>query len=744
MSHPQSIFPHTTLTPGSLLHRRRATVSKTTLHTQLKRLRETGRYDCFKLQWHEIYADKSMWPVPFHLFWDSDIAKWIEGACYFLHDEFDVEIDAAVRELVEMIRGAQQDDGYLNVHYTVVEPGKRWTNLQDMHELYNAGHLIEAALAHHQYYKNNLLLEPIEKYVALIHSTFGPGEEQLHGYPGHPEIELALFRLYQVTGNKNAYDLSSYFLEERGNHKGQHGQHYFEWESKQRGQSLYHRPDPYPEHGSHWYCQAHQPILEQPTVEGHSVRAMYLLTAVADMLCIDKSGSQSLSSSSSWKDAVFRLWDNMVTRKMYLTGGIGAIKQWEGFGRDYFLPQSTDEGGCYAETCASIAVMMLAERLLHIELDAKFADVMELCLYNNVMTAMSLDGKAFSYVNQLGSSESDKSVREEWFWCACCPPNVTRLYGSLGGYLWDFGEEKEKEVFVNVHLYTNAELKFGVGDGEVVLRQETNWPWNGLVKFRLTSPASVKTTIRLRIPGWSQNQYTLDPKPSEGSAHLQKGYLTLDPAYTASHPVFSLTISNFTPRYIAPHPYTNQNTLTLARGPLVYCIEDADNAWEDNHFKDVGLKTGGAVKEERVCISGTYEEFIALRTSCWKRNRKLDEVVSTPGFVVQSTGSEFDDEKEVGPKAEDGDTRGKRFHAKERIYSGTQSVLEFSEQETGTASTLMILVRIQIAKVKSLKKLEATLRSVPEKGDQPGWNCVDWVKEAIAALQNNKEAELRY
>ncbi|KAG7412041.1 Non-reducing end beta-L-arabinofuranosidase [Fusarium oxysporum f. sp. rapae] len=544
MSHPQSIFHHTTLTPGSLLHHRRITVSKTTLHTQLKRLRETGRYDCFKLQWHEIYADKSMWPVPFHLFWDSDIAKWIEGACYFLHDELDGEIDAAVRELVDMIRAAQQDDGYLNVHYTVVEPGKRWTNLQDMHELYNAGHLIEAALAHHQYYKNNLLLEPIEKYVALIHRTFGPGENQLHGYPGHPEIELALFRLYQTTGNKDAYDLSRYFIEERGNRKGQHGQHYFEWESKQRGQSLYHRPDSYPEHGSHWYCQAHQPILEQQTVEGHSVRAMYLLTAVADMLCIDKSGSQSLSSSSRWKDAVYRLWDNMVTKKMYLTGGIGAIKQWEGFGRDYFLPQSTDEGGCYAETCASIAVMMLAERLLHIELDAKFGDVMELCLYNNVMTAMSLDGKAFT------------------------------------------------------------------------------------------------------IPGWSRDQFTLEPKPSEGSVHSQKGYLTLGPAYTAANPVFSLTIGNFTPRYIAPHPYTNQHTLTLARGPLVYCIEDSDNAWEDNHFKDVGLKAGSTIVEERLCISGTDEEYIALRTSCWWRSSKYDETVSTPGFVVEGKGSGFDDERE--------------------------------------------------------------------------------------------------
>ncbi|UZP38070.1 hypothetical protein NXS19_005886 [Fusarium pseudograminearum] len=608
MSHPQSTFHHTTFAPGSVLYRRRTTVAKTTLHTQLKRLRETGRYDCFKLQWHEIYDDKSMWPVPFHLFWDSDIAKWIEGACYFLHDEFDAEIDAAVKELVETIRGAQQEDGYLNVHYTVVEPGKRWTNLQDMHELYNAGHLIEAAIAHHHYYKNNLLLEPIEKYVALIHQTFGPADNQLHGYPGHPEIELALFRLYQATGNQEAYDLSRYFIEERGNKTGQAGEHYFEWESKQR---------------------AHKPILEQDTVEGHSVRAMYLLTAVADMVCID---NQTLQASSDWKNTLYRLWNNMVDKKMYLTGGIGAIKQWEGFGRDYFLPQSTDEGGCYAETCASIAVMMLAERLLHIDLDGRFADVMELCLYNNVMTSMSLDGKAFTYVNQLGSSESDKSVREEWFWCACCPPNVTRLYGSLGGYLWDFGETSEDQVYINVHLYSKASLKFEVAGKEISLEQDSDWPWDGLVKFRLSTPESLKTTIRLRIPGWSRGQYRVSPEPSQGSVNLQKGYLTLDPAYVAKNPEFSLDIGNFKPLYIAPHPYTNQRTLTLTRGPIVYCMEDADNTWEDNHFKDVGLKATMGIDEERKTIGD--EDYIALKTSCWRRKLKDAETGVAPGTLV--------------------------------------------------------------------------------------------------------------
>jgi DUF1680 family protein len=372
---------------------------------------------------------------------------------------------------------------------------------------------------------------------------------------------------------------------------------------------------------------------------------MYLLTAVADMVCIDMSGKRSLSTSSQWKDTLYRLWNNMVDKKMYLTGGIGAVKQWEGFGRDYFLPQSTDEGGCYAETCASIAVMMLAERLLHIDLDRKYGDVMELCLYNNVMTSMSLDGKAFTYVNQLGSSDGDKSVREEWFWCACCPPNVTRLYGSLGGYLWDFGESLENEAFVNVHLFTKAELKFEAKAGEIVLRQDSDWPWDGLVKFRLTSPNSVKTTIRLRIPGWSQNQYTVEPQPVDGSMHLSKGYLTLSSSFTARHPEFSLRIGNFTPRYIAPHPYTNQHTLTLARGPLVYCIEDADNKWEENHFKDVGVRASYPVTEEKRCLGGT-EEYVALKTSCWKRTLDSGDKGSTPGYVVSGVDSGFNDEKD--------------------------------------------------------------------------------------------------
>ncbi|OAA76001.1 hypothetical protein LEL_05685 [Akanthomyces lecanii RCEF 1005] len=621
MSHPQSLFQQSSFHGKSMLSLRRDTIATTTIHTQLEQLRNTGRYDCFKLEWHAIYADKSMWPVPFHLFWDSDIAKWIEGACYLLQETYDEKIDLAIRELVAMIRSAQGEDGYLNVHYTVVEPDKRWSNLRDMHELYNAGHLIEAALAHRAHYNNDLLLEPIVKYVALINKTFGPGQDQRHGYPGHPEIELALLRLYSATKSEDAYNLAKYFLEERGNPNGQDGQHYYDWEEKQRGDSEWLRPDPYPERHSYWYAQAHAPILEQSSVEGHSVRAMYLLAAAADMVCLHKQGSQNLPAASEWTAALNRLWDNMVDKKMYVTGGIGAMKQWEGFGIDYFLPQGADDGGCYSETCASIAVMMLAERMLHINLDSRYADIMELSLYNNVMTAMSLDGKAFTYVNQLASSDQDKNAREDWFWCACCPPNLARLFGSLGGYLWDYGGSGN-DAFVTVHLYTTAKVTFDLDGKSITLEQKSNWPWDGVISFRLEAPAFVRTTIRLRLPAWCQGQYEITPAPSVEQVQIFKGYLTLDSAYGNANPSFKLQIKNFGPRYIAPHPYTNQNTLALARGPIIYCAEDADNAWEKNHFKDVVIRAGSAIEEERRTFDETGEEYLALRTTCSVRSMK--------------------------------------------------------------------------------------------------------------------------
>jgi DUF1680 family protein len=363
--------------------------------------------------------------------------------------------------------------------------------------------LIEAALAHHSYYKNTLLLEPIEKYVDLIYNTFGPEDNKRHGYPGHPEIELALLRLYDATGNEKALKLARYFLEERGNPTGQDGKHYYQAEADERGESPWERPDSYPVAKSHWYSQAHQPILKQETIEGHSVRAMYLLTAVADLIRFDR--------TTDWFPAVNKLWNNMVDKKMYLTGGIGAIHEWEGFGIDYFLPQGSDEGGAYAETCASIGTIMLAERLLHHDCDSRYADVMELCLYNAVMTSMGLEGRSFTYHNQLASSGKHASTRETWFECSCCPPNVTRLFGSLGGYLWDH-TVSANEATIIVHLYTTARLAFHVGEEEVSLEQKSDWPWDGKIDFRLDVAPHISVTLKLRLPGWSNGKFRVLPR----------------------------------------------------------------------------------------------------------------------------------------------------------------------------------------------------------------------------------------
>ncbi|RYP78841.1 hypothetical protein DL771_000226 [Monosporascus sp. 5C6A] len=715
--HPQTRFAETRFHGASVLRARRRTFARTGARAQLRQLRETGRYDAFRLRWQPAYdVDRDRWPCPRPVFWDSDVAKWLEGACYLLAaGPYDPEVDAAVRELAAMIRSAQQEDGYLNVYFTVVAPERRWTDIRDMHELYNAGHLIEAALAHSKYYKTDFLVEVVEKYVRYIRSVIGPEEGRLHAYPGHPEMELALLRLHAATGSADALELARYFVEERGNPAGQDGEHFYDWEARRRGDSPWKRPDAYPVSGEHWYNQSHAPILEQRSVEGHAVRAMYLLAGVADLLCTEKknnnnnnkktggvephhsgSGSQgeerektapAESRKSAYFKALTRLWDNMVDRKMYLTGGIGAMKQWEGFGIDYFLPQGSDEGGCYNETCASIGAVMLAERLLHLDLDARYGDIMELCLYNNVMTGMGLDGASFTYVNQLASSEAQPSRRERWFEVSCCPPNLMRLFGSLGGYLWDYGAVAAGppgEVFVNVHLYTTAVVTFEVEGQSVSLEQRSNWPWEGTISFDLKAPSSMNTTIRLRIPGWAHGKFTLSPAPdptaaAEGATLGANGYLVLPPAYTAAYPSFTLQIHGFEPRHLAPHPRTGQRTLALARGPLIYCAEDADNPWVlapggPAHFRGVAVSPASPVQEARRTLrvrpgfrarwdeaarayredgdaeeDGEEEGYVELRSEAWVRDMTAWEgkrAGAAPGLAVdEGDGEGWEDRK---------------------------------------------------------------------------------------------------
>ena len=505
---PQTAYIHTKFPDSSFWGRRRHVVRSKTLLAQLEMLRKTGRCDAFRLKWKAVYNDPpAIWPVPKHLFWDSDVAKWIEGACYFLATDTESQnddIQKAVNELVDTIGNAQQEDGFLNIHFTLVDPKSRWKNLRDMHELYNAGHLIEAALAHHHCFRNDQLLAPILKYVDLLCKSFGPNEQQIHGYPGHPEIELALLRLHRLTKDEKHLQLARFFIDERGNpDSGGTGRHYYDIEKAARGERPHEQPSFMPISTPYRYMQAHLPITQQPTIEGHSVRAMYLLTGVADLSVLEQ------TSRAKYAEALQRLWSNMVHKKMYLTGGIGAIPAWEGFGQDYYLPQGDDEGadggGCYAETCAAIGVVMLAERLLRLELKGEYADIMELCLYNAVLTGMSHEGAAFTYVNQLASSDGNLNERNEWFEVSCCPPNVSRLLGSIGGYVWTV-EETDKAVAINVHLYTAAALKVPTSNGDVDITQTTKLPYgDGSILISTRTPERVSVTLRLRIPGWADS-----------------------------------------------------------------------------------------------------------------------------------------------------------------------------------------------------------------------------------------------
>ncbi|KIW95459.1 uncharacterized protein Z519_04043 [Cladophialophora bantiana CBS 173.52] len=602
MAYPQETFLTTRLVQESLISRRRGVAGSKTLSYQLEMLKKTGRYDAFDLHWHSSYEDPpDVWPIPNHLFWDSDIAKWIEGACYFLHEHEDPKIDAAVKELVNMIRGAQLKDGYINIHYTVVKPGERFTNLRDFHELYNAGHLIEAALAHHQLYRNDDLLGPILKYVQFLCGKFGPKTNQTPGYPGHSEVELALLRLYHRTQNPAHLELAKFFITERGNPNGVDGCHYYHFEARQRGEEPGVRMPYWGEADALWYYQAHKPLVEQQTIKGHSVRAMYLLSAAADLVRLDQ------TSDGRLKDAIYRLWDNMVTCKMYVTGGIGAIKQWEGFGPNYFLPQGTDEGGCYAETCAAIGVMMLAERILQYDLDRRFSDIMELSLYNAVLTAMSYDGTKFTYVNQLASSDEDLSKREEWFKCACCPPNILRLLGQIGGYIYTRTTGEQERL--SVHLYISSSTEFKCDDQRATLIQKTDWPWSGRVDFNLETQAlRITVSLALRIPGWAK-EWTMIPRPPPNSE--EKGYLILPATWLSVNRSFTLDI-DISPRLVAPHPFTNQDTLAVVRGPIVYCVEDVDNPWVLDHFKSILLDAACSFDEKTVTDDTTGDTYVAL------------------------------------------------------------------------------------------------------------------------------------
>jgi DUF1680 family protein len=515
---------------------------KATLPHIHRKLEETGRIGAFDLKFSR--------PVPssmVEIFGDSDLAKWIEAASYSLAVHPDPELEAKLSDAVEKVISAQQPDGYLNTHFIVTQPEMRWKNLRDWHELYCAGHMIEGAVAHHQATGESKLLDTLSRYADHIDRTFGREPGKKRGYCGHPEIELALVRLYHETGNRRYLDLASYFVDERGAQPN-----YYDLEAQERGD------DP----GKFWartyeYCQAHLPIREQQKVVGHAVRAMYLYSAVADLA--------HENDDASLLQTCDRLWENLITRRMYLTGGIGPSRHNEGFTEDYDLPDET----AYAETCATIGLVLWNQRLLQFAGDSRYADVMERGLYNGFLSGVSLDGTHFLYENPLSSAGNRH--RQEWFLCPCCPPNVARVLASIGGYTYSTGSQD-----IWVHLYAGSTAGLEIAGKEVSVRQTTRYPWEGEVKIDVALQTTLTFKLHLRLPGWCQ-KYHLSVNGEEQAVQPQGGYLVIERSWKDGD---SVTFEMDMPvrlTWANPAVRQLQGRLALERGPLVYCLEGVDH-----------------------------------------------------------------------------------------------------------------------------------------------------------------------
>jgi DUF1680 family protein len=424
--------------------RRLAAIRTRTLPAIYEFLRATGRVDAFRLDWKPGES-----PEP-HFFWDSDVAKWVEAACYSLAQHPDPALRRRVDETVDLILAAQQPDGYLNVYFTVVRPESRWTNLRDLHELYTAGHLIEAAVAHHALTKDRRFLDAACRFADLIGSVFGRQAGRKRGYCGHPEIELALVRLWRATGEKRYLQIARYFVDERGATPN-----YYDLEA------AHERFEPWGPRTAYDYMQAHKPLRDQSEVGGHAVRAMYIYCAMADLAA--ECGDTALLR------ACRRLWDDLTLRKLYVTGGIGTSASNEGFTCAYDLPNRT----AYAETCAAIGLVFWAQRMLRLARDARYGDVMEQALYNGVLSGVSLDGSRFFYGNPLASDGTYH--RQSGFGCNCCPPNLARLLASLGGYVYSVAQGE-----LAVHLYVSGSASIDLpAVGTLHLDVRTGYPWEG-------------------------------------------------------------------------------------------------------------------------------------------------------------------------------------------------------------------------------------------------------------------------
>ena len=568
---------------------------------------------------------------------DTDIYKTIEGASFSLAVHSDVKLDKYVDSLIAIVAQAQEPDGYLYTARTI-NPEKpfgwagkdRWTNeSHQSHELYNSGHLFEAAAAHYLATGKKNFLNIALKNADLLTQVFGPGKR--NDAPGHEIVEMGLVRLYKITGEKKYLDLAKFFIDCRGKKI-----------DKNRS-----------------YWQDHAPVIQQKEAVGHAVRAAYLYSGVADVA--------ALTGNKEYLAAIDTIWDNMVSKKFYINGGIGARGDGERFGDNYELPNKT----AYNETCAAIANVYWNFRMFELHGHSKYIDVLERSLYNNVLSGVSLDGKSFFYPNPL--SADGTYTRQEWFECSCCPTNLCRFLSSVTGYIY---AQNENNIYVNLFIASSTSVKIDKKQ-TVEISQKSNYPWDGNIELTVNPKVKNKFSVRLRIPGWAVNQpvpsdlysyinaqksdYKLLVNGKEFSATEEKGYVIIDRIWKKGDKIsyqlpmeIKRTISN-------ENVVANRGLVSLERGPLLYCIESTDNDFDVNQYiipdnanlklmfdkeKFSGINViqgeGIAIKSsnDNLSLSSEKKSFTAIPYNVWDNRNAAKMRVWLPRNVNQFKLSE--------------------------------------------------------------------------------------------------------
>lgn len=549
---------------------------RVTIPYDFRKCEETGRIDNFakagglmKGKFQGIRFD------------DSDVFKVIEGAAYTLSVHPDKELENYLDALIDKIAAAQEDDGYIFTTRTI-DPNNpegdsgstRWSNLAVGHELYNVGHMYEAAVAYYQATGKRKFLNVAIKNADLIDSVFGPGKN--YGVPGHQEIEIGLVKLYEVTGSKKYLNLAKFFLDNRG---------------KPNNRDLYGE-----------YSQDHKPVTQQTQAVGHAVRAAYMYSAMADVA--------SITHDTNFITAIDRIWNDVVSSKIYITGSIGAKIEGEAFDKAYKLPNKD----AYNETCAAIANAMWNHRLFMLKGHAKYMDVLEVILYNGFLSGVSLSGDKFFYPNPLESDGHSKfnhgsSSRQHWFGCSCCPTNIVRFIPSIPGYIY---ANDKKNIFVNLYIGSQAEID--INGNSVDITQKTDYPWDGKVNITLEPDKNCKFALNLRVPAWLTNSplpsdlYEFDKTmPAKDKLSLKingkmitdlkidNGYIKIDRKWKKNDKIE--LVMPLSVRKVKSHPNVQANTgkLALMRGPVVYCFEEIDNT---DNFEQIYISKDSVLKSE--------------------------------------------------------------------------------------------------------------------------------------------------